>query len=146
MIDSCFSFQSGYPELPALGFQPNFPSVTMLDWTTGKGTAKYWTSKLLIETADIGSDQAVVTHTTDAGEQNIFSQAFIGKNNRRWVLIVNKRYGDVSVTLSGCVDGRMLTVNEASGFGPAIEMTLTSTQIILSPFAVAVIHMPSTNT
>ena len=135
---------SGYPELPALGFQPNFPSVTMLNWTTGEGTAKYWTSKLLIETAGIGSDQAVVTHTTDVGDQNVFSQAFIGKNNRRWVLIVNKRFADVSVTLPECVNGRMLTVNEASAFGPAIETTLTSTQITLSPFAVAVIHMPST--
>lgn len=145
MIDFCLC-PSGYPELPALGFQPNFPSVTMLNWTTGEGTAKYWTSKLLIETASIGSDQAVITHTTDVGDQNIFSQAFIGKDNRRWVLIVNKRYIDVAVILPECVGGRMLTVNETSGFGPAIETTLTSAHLTLSPFAVTVIHMPPTNT
>jgi hypothetical protein len=117
----------------------------MLDWNTGEGTAKYWISKLLIETADIGNDQAVVTQTTDVGGQNVFSQAFVGKNNRRWVLVVNKRYADVDVLLPGCTGGRMQIVNEASGFGPATNVTLTSSRITLSPFAVAVIHMPPTN-
>ncbi len=134
----------GYPELPDLQFQPNFPSVTMLNWTTGEGTAKYWTTKLLIETADIDNDQAVVTQTTDVSGQNVFSQAFVGKNGRRWVLIINKRYADVDIFLPGCTGGHMLIVNEASGFGPATEVTLTLSRITLSPFAVAVIHMPPT--
>ncbi len=136
-------FLIGYPELPGLQFQPNFPSVTMLNWTTGEGTAKYWTTKLLIDTADIDNDQAVVTQTTDVGEMNIFSQAFIGKNGRRWVLIVNKRYANVDVSLSGCTGGRMQIINEASGFGPATEVTLTSNTITMTPFAIAVIHMPT---
>ena len=135
----------GYPELPDLQFQPNYPSVTMLNWTTGEGTAKYWTSKLLIETADINNDQAVVTQTTDVGGQNVFSQAFVGRDGRRWVLIVNKRYADIDIFLPGCAGGRMQIVNEASGFGPATEVTLTLSRITLSPFAVAVIHMPPTN-
>lgn len=118
----------------------------MLNWTTGEGTAKYWTSKLLIDTADIDSDQAVVTRTADTSGQNIFSQAFVGKNNRRWVLIVNKRYNNIEVILPECIGGRMQVVDQASGFGPATETTLTSTNITLSPFAVAVIQMPSTNT
>jgi hypothetical protein len=115
----------------------------MLNWTTGEGTAKYWTTKLLIDTADIDNDQAVVTQTTDVGEMNIFSQAFIGKNGRRWVLIVNKRYANVDVSLSGCTGGRMQIINEASGFGPATEVTLTSNTITMTPFAIAVIHMPT---
>ena len=139
----CICLQ-GYPELHNLQYQPNFPSVTMLNWTTGEGTAKYWTSKLLIETADIDNDQAVVTQTTDVGGQHVFVQAFVGKNDRRWVLIVNKRYTAVNVILPGCIGGRMQVVNEASGFGPATEMTLTLSEITLSPFAVAVIHMPPT--
>ncbi len=133
----------GYPELPGLQLQPNFPSVTMLNWTTGEGTAKYWTSKLLIETADIDNDQAVVTQTTDVGGMNVFSQAFVGKNGRRWVLIVNKRFANVDVSLSGSAGGRMQIINEASGFGPATEVTLTSNTITMTPFAIAVIHMPT---
>ncbi len=129
--------------MPDLKLQPNFPSVTMLNWTTGEGTAKYWTSKLLIETAEIDSDEAVVTQTTDVGEINIFSQAFVGKNGRRWVLIVNKRYANVDVSLAGCTGGRMQVINEASGFGPATEVTLTSNTITMAPYAIAVVHMPT---
>jgi hypothetical protein len=135
-------YSIGYPELPDLQLQPQFPSVALLNWTTGEGTAKYWISKLLIETVEIDSDQAVITQTTDVDEQNVFSQAFVGKNGRRWVLIINKRNANVDVFLPGCTGGVMKIVNEASGFGPATEVTLTLSRITLSPFSVAVIHMP----
>jgi hypothetical protein len=133
----------GYPELPDLQLQPQFPSVALLNWTTGEGSAKYWVSKLLIETVEIDSDQAVVTQTTDVSGTNIYSQAFSGKNNRRWVLIINKRFANVDVSLAGCTGGRMQIVNEASAFGPPTEVTLTSNTITLTPFAVAVVHMPN---
>ncbi|CAF0872053.1 unnamed protein product [Rotaria sordida] len=123
--------------------EPQFPSVALLNWTTGEGTAKYWTTKLLIETVDIDNDEGVVTQTSDVSGENIFSQAFVGKNGRRWVLIINKRYANVDVFLPGCTGGRMQIVNEASGFGSATEVTLTSSRITLSPYAIAVIHMPS---
>ncbi|CAF4195797.1 unnamed protein product [Adineta steineri] len=132
----------GYPNLPDLQLAPQFPSVAMLNWTTGEGTAKYWVSKLLINTTDIDNDQAVVTRTSDVGEKNLFSQAFVTKNGRRWVLMVNKRFADINVVLPGCTGGAMQVVNEASGFGPATVSKLTSDQILLSPFAVAVVHMP----
>ncbi len=126
-----------------LQLQPQFPSVALLNWTTGEGTAKYWTSKLLIETADIDNDQAVITNTSDVGDQNVFSQAFIGNSNRRWVLIVNKRYASIDVSLNGCTGGQMQIINEASGFGPATVVALTSDRITLTAFAIAVVHMPN---
>jgi hypothetical protein len=134
----------GYPHLPNLQLDPQFPSVALLNWTTGDGTAKYWTSKLLIETVDIDNDHAVVTNTTDVGDANIFSQAFVGVNGRRWVLIVNKRYANVDVSLTGCSGGKMQIINEASGFGPPTEVALTSDQITLTAFSIAVVHMPTT--
>ncbi|CAF0857629.1 unnamed protein product [Adineta steineri] len=132
----------GYPNLPDLQLSPQFPSVAMLNWTTGEGTAKYWVSKLLINTTDIDNDQAVITRTSDVGEKNLFSQAFVTKNGRRWVLMVNKRFADINVVLPGCTGGTMQVVDEASGFGPATVTTLASDQILLSAFAVAVVHMP----
>jgi len=145
VINLVFLLRIGYPELPDLQLEPQFPGVALLNWTTGEGTAKYWTSKLLIENVDIDNDQAVVTQTTDVGGQNIFSQAFVGKNGRRWVLIINKRYADVDVSLSGCTGGQMQIINEASGFGPATETVLTADKITLSAFSVAIIHMPAGN-
>jgi hypothetical protein len=132
----------GYPQLNDLQLQPQYPSVSLLNWTTGEGTAKYWTSKLLIDTVDIDNDQAVITQTTDVGDTHIYSQGFIGKNNRRWVLLVNKRDAHVDVSLPGSTGGQLLIVNEASGFGPPTAITLTSDSITLSAFSVAVVHMP----
>lgn len=136
----------GYPELPDLQLQPQYPSVALLNWTTGEGTAKYWTTKLLIDTVDIDNDQAVVTQTSDTSGQYIYSQAFIRKNGRRWVLIVNKRYADVDVFLPGCTGGQMQIINEASGLGPPTEITLELSKITLSPFAIAIVHMPPNTT
>ncbi len=129
--------------MPNLQLDPQFPSVALLNWTTGDGTAKYWTSKLLIDTADIDNDHAVVTQTTDVGDTNIFSQGFAGLSDRRWVLIINKRYASVNVTLTGCSGGQMQIINEASGFGPPTEVPLTSDQITLTAFSIAVVHMPT---
>ena len=144
-IDRASFLFIGYPELPDLQLQPQYGSVALLNWTTGEGTAKYWTTKLLIETVDIDNDMAVVTQTDDVGGENVFSQAFIGKNGRRWVLIVNKRYANVDIFLPGCTGGRMWIINEASGFGPATEVALSLSRITLSPFAIAAVHMPSGN-
>ena len=115
-----------------------------MNWTTGEGTAKYWTSKLLIETVDIDQDQAVLTKTSDINGEYIYSQGFVGQNGRRWILIINKRYKDVDIFVVGATGGRMLIVNEASGFGPATEVTLELSHITLTPYAVAIIHMPTT--
>ena len=131
----------GYPELPNLQLTPQYPSVALLNWTTGEGTAKYWASKLLIDTVDIDHDQAVLTNTTDLTGQYIHTQAFVGVNGRRWVLIINKRFANIDVVLPGSTGGQMQMINEASGFGPATETTLTSDQITLTAFAIAVVHL-----
>ena len=137
-----FYNELGYPQLNDLKLQPQFPGVALLNWTTGEGTAKYWTSKLLIETVDVDNDEAVITQTSDIKGENIFSQAFVGKNNRRWVLIINKRFSNVTVFLPQCSGGLMKVINEASGFGPATEVALTSNLITLTPFAITIVHMP----
>lgn len=115
--------------------------MALLNWTTGEGTAKYWASKLLIDTVQIDRDQAVLTNMTDLAGQYIYSQAFIGDSGRRWVLIVNKRYANIDVVLPESTGARMQMINEASGFGPPTETTLTSDQITLTPFAIAVVHL-----
>eukprot|EP00117_Sycon_ciliatum_P032259 scpid39925/ scgid1625/ Beta-galactosidase 8; Protein AR782 len=50
----------GYPELPELHLQPQFPSVAMLNWTNGLGNARYHVLKVLIENFQPG-DKLVKT-------------------------------------------------------------------------------------
>ncbi len=101
---------------------------------------------MIIDTVQIDSDQAVITQTSDVTNLNIFTQAFVGKNGRRWVILINKRFANIDVSLPNCIGGTMQLVNEASGFGPAIQTELTSSTITLTPYAVAVVHMPSSHT
>jgi Galactose binding lectin domain len=46
---------------------PQFPSVAMLDWVTGSGTARYWVLKLFIDTLVPFSDQVINTTVSMAG-------------------------------------------------------------------------------
>lgn len=126
-----------------LQLQPQYPSVALLNWTTGEGTAKYWTSRLLIETANIDLDRAVVTNITGDQQSDVFSQAFIGENGRRWVLIINKKYSTITVVLPDSIGGLMKLINEASGFNPPTEITLSSTEITLTAYSVAIVFMPT---
>lgn len=97
---------------------------------------------MLIETVSIGHDTAVITKMSNADNNNVYVQAFVTKEKKRWVLLVNKRFSNIDVFLPDCIGGRMRIVDESSGFGPPIELELYQNKIKLSPFAVAVVHMP----
>lgn len=51
----------GYPELSDLNLAPQYPSVAMVDWNTGNGTARYWILKLLLDELAVG--QAMINTT-----------------------------------------------------------------------------------
>ncbi|XP_065832516.1 uncharacterized protein [Oscarella lobularis] len=53
----------GYPALPKLNLEPQFPSVALLDWTTGRGTARYWVLHMLIHNFQMG-DKLVETNVS----------------------------------------------------------------------------------
>jgi len=44
----------GYPELAELNLAPQYPSVAMVDWNSGNGTARYWILKLLLDELAVG--------------------------------------------------------------------------------------------
>lgn len=46
---------AGSPKIPEWGIPlPQYPSVSMLDWRTGLGNARYWVLKLLVENIAVG--------------------------------------------------------------------------------------------
>jgi len=77
----------GYPQLnnyPAgPGYlEPQFPSVAMLNWTTGEGTARYWLLKLLLDEFSVGDNIMNTTTTTTAnGGTNPFCGDIINLAN-----------------------------------------------------------------
>jgi hypothetical protein len=80
---------------------PQEPSVTMLDWASGRGTARYWVLQLLLESVSEG-DALVLTEGADG---SVFAQAFTRSSSRLSILLVNKKAVPVKVVVD--VQGRL---------------------------------------
>lgn len=55
---------------------------------------------------------------------------------------MNRRYATAQVSLPGATQGRMATVDEATGDGPARVSAITSDTFTLAPYAVAMVTLP----
>ncbi|HEX4006290.1 MAG TPA: glycosyl hydrolase family 39 [Acidobacteriaceae bacterium] len=121
-------------ESQLVGYPTQFPSVTMIDWKNGKPNARYWVLKLIHDNFHAG-DTLV---TTSGGNGDFTAQAFVTPGGRK-ILIVNKRNRNVQVSLpAGLQVSEALTVDEATGEGPARRSTPEGSMVSLAPFAVAV--------
>jgi hypothetical protein len=89
----------GYPELTSYpsepGFlEPQFPSVAILNWTTGLGTARYWVLKMLIDEFQPGDSLINTTTTTGpSSDPNPFCGSVVNGNN------LNLECSDPSATI-----------------------------------------------
>lgn len=59
------------------------------------------------------------------------------------VLLVNRAYASVSVTLNGAQGGTISTVDEATGCGPYRNGSVSSNTINMAPFAVSMVTLPN---
>merc|ERR1712110_839509 len=77
------------------------PGVTMIDWTNGKGTARYWALRLLRENCESGDTFFPTTVVPDAGA--VFAQGLRRSDDTCRVLLVNKQWSTASVAVAaGC--------------------------------------------
>jgi hypothetical protein len=124
------------------GLSPQYPSVSILNWTTGAGTARYQLLHLLIREFAVGD--ALVNTTVTGGDGSVYAQAYASGARQRQhkLLLINKQLASASLTVAGATGGVMLTVDEASGEQPARREKITEDSISLAPFAVSVLIMP----
>ncbi len=122
--------ESALAQLP--GF---FPSVSMVDWKTGQPNARYWVLKLIHDHLGPG-DKLVEANASTPG---VYAQAFIGKDGRRKILLVNKRERQFQVSIQGISGGQEEFVDETTGFNPPETVHLTSNTLTLGRLGVAVI-------
>ena len=123
---------------------PQEPSVTMLDWSSGLGTARYWALSLLLETVSVG-DAALATATTC--DQQLFAQGFRSAASPSTVslLLVNKKFHPVLMNISvagtngGLCTGRR--IDNSTLLGPAVDFpcTVGGAPLELPAFATAVV-------
>ena len=118
-----------------VGYPTQFPSVSMLNWETGKPNARFRVLELLKNNFGPG-DELVSTRVMGA---DIAAQAYRTAAGRK-LLVINKLNATVGVDLPPeTLGARMNVVDPMTGEDPAQRRTVTSTRMTLAPFAVAVV-------
>jgi hypothetical protein len=121
-------------ESQLVGYPTQFPSVTMIDWTTGRPNARYWTLKLLKDSFAPGD--SLVRTSVDSG--SVHARGFVTKGGARKVLLVNKRDRDVGVAVSDLARASLAFVDGSTPDGIGTRET-TGAVVTLRPYAVAVL-------
>jgi hypothetical protein len=127
-------------ESQLVGYPSQFPSVSMVDWTTGKPNARFNVLELLKNNFGPGdelSDTEVHSNGSLAESDAIEAQAFT-RDGRRKLLLINQRNREVTVELpKECLGAAMQTVGGAS---PDKTMqNLADVTVRLLPLSVSVI-------
>lgn len=123
-------------ESQLVGYPSQFPSVSMMDWKTGKPNARYWVLKLIKDNFAPG-DQLV--YTAIAGDSEIDSQAFITPSGRK-LLILNKRNRRATVELPESIAPYEIeVVDRDTDDGPPRVAQGSALSVELEPFAVAIV-------
>ncbi len=122
-------------ESQLVGYPTQFPSVSMMDWTTNKPNARFWTLKLIHDSFHPG-DRLV---ETSSNSSDISAQGF-DTASRRKLLLVNKRNRAIDVQLPDALSATCITVDLQSGEGPARIVKSSAGGVLrLEPFAVTVV-------
>ena len=123
-------------ESQLVGYPTQFPSVTMLDWTTGRPNARYWTLKLLMD--GFAPGDSLVRTSVDSG--SVHARGFVTKGGGRKVLLVNKRDRDVTVAVPGLARASVAYVDGTTLDGIGTR-EVQGEVVELRPYAVAVVSV-----
>ena len=134
----------GYPILTDVlgGLTPQYSSVSMVNWTTGVGTARWWGLDLLIKELHIG-DQLMQTQVT--GDTSVWGQAYLTHSpagDARKLLLINTRNAVHNVTVEGAAGGVIAIIDEQSGETPARREKVASDTLTFQPFSFGILTYP----
>lgn len=124
--------ESALAQLP--GF---FPSVTMMDWTTGEPNARYWVLKLLHGNFGPG-DKLVEAY---AGDSAIYALGYVGAGGKHKILLVNKRNRPFEVSIPEGTGATEDYVDQTTGNHAPGSVQLTGDTVNLGGLAVAVVTL-----
>jgi hypothetical protein len=129
-------------ESQLVGYPTQFPSVTMVDWNTGRPNARFQVLKLLHDNMGPG-DRIIDTgpHVMTYADSPIVETAYV-RSGMRKVLLINRRAASAIVDLAGALGGAIQTVDQVSAGGPIRREKLGSSTITLGGFAVAIVDLP----
>ncbi len=123
-------------ESQLVGYQSQFPSVSMMNYETGDPNPRFWVLKLLKDTFGPGDKLVETTNPNEA----LSVQAFETKHGKA-LLVINKRNRAEQIALPTEANGAaVLLVASSTKDHAAAEETLQGHVLSLQPFEVAVVQ------
>lgn len=110
----------------------------MVDWNNGKPNARFWALKLLHDNCSPG-DKIV-----EIGDDNpyVYALAFLTREGKRRVLLINKRDRRFDVAIPGAAAGQVRFVDQTTSFQPPATAKLSTDNFALGGYSVAVVTLP----
>ena len=126
-------------ESQLVAYPTQFPSVAMVNWNTGTPNPRLRILQLLHD--NFGPGDRVVDRE---GEESpfVYSLPVITKNDKKRVLLVNKRDRPFQVTIPGARGGQQAYVDQITGYGPVASASLDSDSLILNGYSVTAVTLP----
>ncbi len=128
-------------ESQLVGYPTQFPSVSMVGWSDGKPNARIWVLKLLRDNFAPGDKIVEMAPSSQSSAANpyVYSYAVVTKQGKRKLLLVNRRNQNFDLSVRGAAGGQLDFVDVTTGLQPAVSTKLTSDNLTLHGFSVAVV-------
>ena len=101
-------------ESQLVGYPTQFPSVSMVDWTSGQPNARFWVLKLLHD--NFGPGDKLVNTSVDSSY--VYAQAFQTRDGKRKLLLINKRNRPFEVSTPASQGSNVTYVDQTTGLQP----------------------------
>lgn len=124
-------------ESQLVGYPTQYPSVSMVDWTTGLPNARYRVLQLFLEEVQPGCGLVPV-----AGAPDSCYLLGLSRKSTRKILVVNKTNSDVTVPIPGARNARARIVDQISAGGPIRTEKLADDEFVIGGYGVAVLVLP----
>jgi len=128
-------------ESQLVGYPTQYPSVSMINWKTGRPNARYWVLRLLKDNFGPGDkfvNSGLSGPDPEAGDA-LSQQAIVTSRGKR-LLLINRRNKAIRVVMpKEMIGATMMVVDPSTGDDKPAGTKITVAPIELKPFAVAVV-------
>jgi len=122
-----------------VGYPTQFPSVSLLDWTTGAPNPRYRVLELLHHQFGPGDRPAKVSLKSS----DVYASAYVSPGGAKKILLVNRRNHPAAVTIAGSAGADEEHVDTITAASPLTSRRLETDQVTLGPLGVSVITLAS---
>lgn len=125
-------------ESQLVGYPTQFPSVSMVDWESGKPNARFWVLRLLKNNFEPGDKIVETSFSTP----NVYAFPVLTSSGKRRILLVNKREREATVEIPSATGARIEYVDMTTDSRPSASAQVNSDRVTLGGFSVAVVTFP----